>query len=182
MSAVPQKKLTVDEFLAWAKDKPGRFDLHAGTVYAMAPERAARAELKFAIQRALPDAIVTRRLSCHMLPDGMTVRIDDTTAYEPDALVYCGPTVAPDAIEIDQPVILVEVLSPSTRHIDASAKLAGYFKLPSVQHYLIIDPERPTVVHHARRDDGTILTCLVSVGVIDLTPPGLSIDLDTLRA
>ena len=37
-------------------------------------------------------------------------------------------------------MIVVEVLSPSTRHIDASKKLAGYFRLPSVAHYLIVDP------------------------------------------
>jgi hypothetical protein len=47
---------------------------------------------------------------------------------------------------------VVEVLSPSTRYIEASAKLAGYFRLPSVQHYLIVDPDRPTVMHHTPAD------------------------------
>jgi Uma2 family endonuclease len=110
-----------------------------------------------------------------MLPDGMTVRIDDTTAHEPDALVYCGPRLAPSAIEVPNPVIVIEVLSPSTRHIDAQIKLAGYFRLPSVMHYLVIDPDKPLVLHHARNADGTILTRIVSDGVIGLEPPGIEI-------
>jgi hypothetical protein len=45
---------------------------------------------------------------------------------------------------------VVEVLSPSTRRIDASAKLAGYFRIRDVQHYLIVDPDKRPVIHHAR--------------------------------
>ncbi len=40
MTALPKHKMTVDEYLAWAQGRPGRFELYAGTVYAMTPERA----------------------------------------------------------------------------------------------------------------------------------------------
>jgi Uma2 family endonuclease len=46
-------------------------------------------------------------------------------------------------------VIVVEVISPTSAHSDTSAKLIGYFKLPSVQHYLVIDPDARTVTHHS---------------------------------
>jgi Uma2 family endonuclease len=105
-----------------------------------------------------------------------TVRVDDDTAYEPDALVYCGPRQPPRALEVPNPIILVEVLSPSTRHIDASAKLGGYFRLPSVMHYLIVDPLNPLVLHHARAAGSeTILTHIVTEGAITLDPPGLTL-------
>jgi Uma2 family endonuclease len=175
MSALPQRRMNVDEFLAWAEAQPGRYELFRGSVYAMTPERAAHAVTKFAIQAALANGIRAQGLPCHMLPDGMTVRIDDTTAHEPDALVYCGPQLAPSAIEVPNPVIVVEVLSPSTRHIDAQIKLAGYFRLSSVMHYLVIDPDKPLVLHHARNADGTILTRIVSDGMIGLDPPGIEI-------
>src|SRR5262245_23201202 len=139
MIALPQTRMTVDEFLAWAEGQPGRYELYNGVVYAMTPERVRHAEVKFAVQKALDAAIRRARVSCHMLRDGMTVRIDHETAHEPDALVYCGERLPPAAIEVPHPVIVVEVLSPSTRHIDAAAKLVGYFRLPSVMHYLIID-------------------------------------------
>lgn len=174
--------MNVDEFLAWAEAQPGRYELFRGSVYAMTPERAVQAEVKLAVQTALAEAIRGRKIPCRVLPDGMTVRIDDSTAHEPDALVYCGRRLAPSAIEVPNPVIVVEVLSPSTRHIDAQIKLAGYFRLPSVMHYLVIDPDKPLVLHHARNADGTILTRIVSDGTISLDPPGIEIALSDIYA
>ncbi len=170
--------MTVDEYLAWAEEHPGRYELLDGTVFAMPPEGAGHAEKKAAVHAALLAGIWARHLACHALPDGMTVRIDDTTAYEPDALVYCGPKLAPSALEVPNPLIVVEVLSPSTRHIDLSAKLADYFRLPSVAHYLIVDPEKPRIVHHARSAGDAILTRIVTAGGITLDPPGITFTMD----
>lgn len=80
------------------------------------------------------------------------------------------------------PIVVVEVLSPSTRRIDASAKLAGYFRLRSVAHYLIIDPMKPLVLHHARGSGETILTRVVTQGAIELDPPGLAIAIADIYA
>ncbi len=170
--------MTVDEYLAWAEEHPGRYELLDGTVFAMPPEGAGHAEKKAAVHAALLAGIRARHLACHALPDGMTVRIDDTTAYEPDALVYCGPKLAPSALEVPNPLIVVEVLSPSTRHIDLSAKLADYFRLPSIAHYLIVDPEKPRIVHHARSAGDAILTRIVTAGGITLDPPGITFTMD----
>jgi Uma2 family endonuclease len=165
----------VDEYLAWAVGQPGRYELVDGTVVGMSPENAGHAERKAAVHAALLAEIRARGLSCYALPDGMTVRIDDATAYEPDAVVYCGDKLPPAAIEVPSPVVVVEVLSPSTRHIDLSAKLADYFRLPSIAHYLIVDPEKPRVVRHARSAGDTILTRIVTAGHIRLDPPGIEV-------
>jgi Uma2 family endonuclease len=178
MTALPQHKMTVDEFLAWAEGQPGRFELYAGTVYAMTPERVQHARVKFAVQTALAMGIRRTGLPCHMLPDGMTVRVDRDTAHEPDAFVYCGQQISGSSIEVPNPVILVEVLSPSTRYIDASAKLAGYFRLASVRHYLIIDPDRPLVVNHARGERDTIATKVLHAGALKLDPPGIELSIE----
>jgi Uma2 family endonuclease len=173
MTAVPKTRMTVDEYLAWAEGRPGRYELVDGTVFAMAPERAAHAETKLAIHMGLVAGIRARALPCHVLPDGMTVRIDNATAYEPDGLVYCGTELAPSALEVPNPVIVVEVLSPSSQHIDTTGKLAGYFSLPSVSHYLIVDPDRPLIVHHARSSQDSI----VRDSAVMLDPPGLPLAL-----
>jgi Uma2 family endonuclease len=172
--------MTVDEFLAWAVEQPGRHELVDGFVYAMSPESIGHAKVKLAIHVALLAAIRSTGLPCHVLPDGITVRIDEDTAYEPDALVYCGPQHPSSGIEVPNPMIVIEVLSPSTGRTDAGAKLAGYFHLPSVAHYLIIDPEGPPVIHHARQSDDTILTRIVTGGTVDLAPPGLSLRVDDI--
>jgi len=167
--------MTVDEYLAWAEHQPGRYELFAGTVYAMTPERAAHADVKYAVQTALLAGIRQAGLPCHMLPDGMTVRVDRHTAHEPDALVYCGQKLPNSAIEVPNPVVVVEVLSPSTRHIDASAKLAGYFRISSVQHYLIFDLDNRLVVHHARGEGDAIATRIIKAGALRLDPPGIEV-------
>jgi len=177
MTALPQHKMTVDEYLVWAEGRPGRFSLHEGNVYAEAPQRAVHARVKLAIHVALIGAVRTRGLPCHVMPDGMTVRISDATAYEPDALVYCGAEVPPSALEVPNPMIVVEVLSPSSQRIDALIKLPGYFRVPSIIHYLIVDPDQPLVIHHARGSEDTIITRIFHAGTIPLAPPGIELSL-----
>ena len=59
-------------------------------------------------------------------------------------------------------------------------KFDGYFRLPSVRHYLILDPDGAVAMHHYRRDDGAIQTELLSEGLLRLDPPGLNLDLGAL--
>jgi Uma2 family endonuclease len=180
MTAVPKPRMTVDQYLAWAVKEPGRYELVDGSVFAMSPESIGHLQKKGAVYVALLTDIRARGLPCHALPDGATVRVDDATAYEPDAVVYCGAELAPSSLEVANPVIVVEVLSPSTRHIDISAKLAGYFRLPSVAHYLIVDPDKPRIVHHARGTGDTILTRIVTAGSISLDPPGIELAMEAI--
>ncbi len=119
-------------------------------------------------------------LPCHMQPDGATVRISKYVAHEPDALVYCGPELADDALEVPNPVIVVEVASPSTRKLDATVKRDGYFTLPSVHHYLIVDPEGRPIIHHSRQPDGTIFESEAHEGTLALSPPGIEVEVAEL--
>lgn len=175
MSTPARRKMTVDEFLAWAEGQDGRWELYNGVPYLMAPEQTGHGEVKFRVQAGLLQGIQRAGLPCHMLPDGATVRVSRHVAHEPDALVYCGPKLPRNAIEVPNPIIVVEVASPSTRKIDASLKLNGYFSLASVHHYLIVDPDGPPLLHHRRQADGTILTTIVHDGVLTLAPPGIEL-------
>jgi Uma2 family endonuclease len=170
----PTPRITVEEFLAWAEGRPGRYELFRGEVFAQAAEPAAHWEVKLATHVALLAAIKAKALPCHVVPDGATVRIDETTAYEPDAMVYCGAPLSPDALLVENPVVIVEVLSPSTSRADRGRKLADYFRLASVAHYLIIDPDDVLVIHHQRRGDD-ILTRIIREGTIALDPPGIEV-------
>ena len=96
-------------------------------------------------------------------------------AAHSDALVHCGKEAAPSALEIPNPVIVVEVLSPSTQRVDTSKKVAGYFRLPSVAHYIIVDLELRLMLHYTRSAADTILTHIVREGTIALDPPGLEL-------
>src|SRR5262249_37272148 len=178
MNVALRRPFTVEEYLAWAatqRDLP-RTELINGQIVAMTPERVEHIEIKVAAVIALKKAIARAGVPCHALGDGLTVRIDDHTAYEPDALVYCGERLPRGSLVVPNPIIIVEVLSPSTEHTDTSAKLVGYFKLPSVAHYLVIDPDARHVMHHTRQHPPQLLTS----GPVRLDPPGIEFDTSEL--
>lgn len=180
MNVLTKPRMTVDEFLAWAEGRPGRYELFRGEIFSMSPETVGHLEAKVAVYDALRAAVRASGLSCYVLPDGATVRVDETTAYEADALVYCGQKLPPSAIEIPNPVVTVEVLSPSSKRIDTTLKLAGYFRLRSLAHYLIVDPMERSVIHHARGAGDTIITRIVTDGVIALDPPGIELAMNDI--
>ena len=169
--------MTSDEFIAWAMQQPTRtrHELVAGRVVAMAPERSAHALMKGWLYQQLANAVRAADWPCVVYPDGMAVAVDDLTTYEPDALVRCGPPLPPDAIKVTDPIIIVEVLSPSTQARDTGAKLEDYFRLPSLQHYLIVKTENGAIIHHQRNADGTILTRINRGGPLHLDPPGITL-------
>ncbi len=89
MVALPQHKMTVDEFLVWSERTPGRFELHEGQVVVMQSERLGHVRTKDRVKGVLSRALIAtgKDSLCEAVADGATVRIDDDTAYEPDALV-----------------------------------------------------------------------------------------------
>lgn len=173
MSSAAEKLMSVDEFFAWAEGREGRWELHDGRTVAMSPERVIHAEAKGAVYLALKGAIERAGAPCRAVRDGAAVRIAARTSFEPDATVYCGPRLPPHAIEIPAPVIVVEVLSPSTEGRDHRVKLRGYFSLPSVMHYLILDADTRTLTHHKRGRGDIIETRMLGEGMLRLDPPGV---------
>jgi Uma2 family endonuclease len=178
MNIALRTPLTVDQYLAWARAQsdPSRTELINGQIVPTSPERVAHNRAKGKVYLSLIRAMAAAGIRGEVFTDGLTVPIDEHTAYEPDALVYCGDPLPPDQMKVIDPVIVVEVKSPSTAHMDTSAKLVGYFKLASVHHYLYVDPDARKVTHHARAADGTIVADTLSSGPLHLDPPGLVVE------
>jgi Uma2 family endonuclease len=177
MGATAPRRMTADEFIAWAMEQPeGRhYELVAGEVVAMAPERAVHGRTKLRFARRLADAIERAQLQCEVFGGGMAVRVDADTLYEPDAVIRSGPPLDDDATEANDPLIVVEVVSPSSHKRDAGSKLEDYFRLPSVRHYLIVKTENQVIIHHQRDEAGDITTRIIRDGAIQLDPPGLAV-------
>jgi Uma2 family endonuclease len=74
---------------------------------------------------------------------------------------------------ITDPIVVVEVVSPSSQRRDSGSKLEAYFRIPSVRHYLIVKTENQVITHHRRDDVGGIATYIIRDGVLRLDPPGL---------
>jgi Uma2 family endonuclease len=168
-----------EEFRRWCgAQTKGRYERVDGRIVVMEPERGAHLRIKGAIYKALDRAVTVADVPCQALPDGATVENGDCD-YEPDAVANCGEPMADDAIAAPNPVIIAEVLSPGTTSTDTGGKLADYFRVPSVAHYLIVHPTRRTVTHHRRNGDG-IDTRIIVNGPITMEPPGIVITVEEI--
>ena len=179
MSAVLQQRMSVDEFLAWSKGQEGRYELEDGAVVAMAPELGRHIRAKGLSFLALRSAIQRSNLPCEAYVDGFGVPAEGTSVFIPDVLVQCGDQPSDDARLADRPMIVVEVLSSSTMTRDIGVKLGGYFKLPSLHHYLILDADKRLVIHH-RRGEHAIETAVTTTGELRLDPPGITVGVEDL--
>lgn len=183
MNIALPRSLNVDQYLAWAeRQQQGKYELIDGVVIMQQSQTWGHAKLKTRVFNALERAIEARNLSYFAAPDGMTVRVADRTAFEPDALVAPLPEPETASLEIPNPIVVVEVLSPSTARIDATTKLRGYFEVATVEHYLILDPEGRTVTHYKRGSGKVIEARVLTEGIVALDPPGIEIRLGDLFA
>ena len=176
----PDQRMTAEAFIAWSERQTDRHELLDGVIVKMASERATHARIKYAVTRAFDRAIEEGRLPCEAFVDGMAVRVEEGTVFEPDALVRCGEPLPGDTLLIVDPLIVVEVASPSTQRVDALLKLTRYFRNASITHYLIVVPDQRNVVHHRRAANERIETTIYSAGQLRLEPPGMSVEVDAL--
>jgi Uma2 family endonuclease len=177
---LPKARMKVDEFLAWSGRQPDdRYELVDGQIVAMTRDTVRHNRTKLAAAQTLEGAVRMAGLPCLVLIDGVGVAINDKTLRIPDVLVQCGPEPDPDALTIESPLIVVEVVSPSSERDDIDAKLIDYFSVASVRHYLIIFSEKRAVVHH-QRNEGGIATRIARDGDIALNPPGMTVAVSAL--
>jgi len=175
---LPTRRLTVDQFLAWAVRQPeGKYELVDGVVVMQQSQKWGHSKIKLELALVLREAIRKAGVACYVASDGPTVRIGKHKAFVPDALVAPLPEPNWESLEVADPVIVVEVLSPSTARMDETTKRDGYFRVPSVRHYLIVDPDIQTITHHKRGRGGVLTKRIVRKGTLTLKPPGIEIAL-----
>lgn len=172
------------EFISWAMEQPEteHYELVAGEIVRMSPERVVHARVKGRLFRLLDEAIRAHHLPCEAFPDGLGVTVDAHTVYEPDAMVRCGEPLPGDTARIDDPCIVAELVSPSSAARDSGAKLDDYFRIPGARHYLIVKTENHTVIHHRRDAAGAIATTILRDGELRLDPPGIAIAVEAIFA
>ena len=178
MNAILPIRMTVDAFLLWSQQQEhGRYELERGQVVVMSPQNVGHVRAKQRAYEALAAAIARAGIPFYAFPDGPTVRIPGLRAYEPDALIAPLPMPLSSSLEVSNAVVVVEVLSPSASSIrrDLHAKVVGYALVPSIEHYVIIDPADRVVLHYRRRGDLLVPPEAAAEDTLRLDPPGLEI-------
>jgi Uma2 family endonuclease len=128
---------------------------------------------------AFREEIAAARLALFVGTRGLVVKAGPHTAFKPDVVVFAGPIDDHDII-VPRPLIVVEVLSESTARRDRTVKLDGYFAVPTIEHYLLVDWEERAVTHYRREGGELTKPVIVRDCSLTLDPPGLTVDISRM--
>ncbi len=145
----PPRRYTVTEYFALEEAGDVRHEFFEGEVFAMAGESKAHNLITGNIYMGLRLALRGRGYQVFMENVQLTVRQEQQYVY-PDVQVTCDPQDAQQTRRIESPVLLVEVLAPSTAYYDRGHKFKKYKTLPSLQHYLLVAQNRWLVEWYRR--------------------------------
>ena len=156
MATQPVALLTEEEYLRIEQSAKFKSEFVGGKMFAMAGGTMRHARLTARTQAQLEDQL--EGTHCRSFSSDARVLTPDTgDQFYPDVSVVCGPTVthAGSSDIMTNPVLLVEVLSPSTADYDRGLKFELYRQIPTLRDYLAIHCKSVFVEHWSRQSDGT---------------------------
>ena len=143
---------TESEYFEIEHRSEGRWEYVNGHIRLMAGGSDDHAMISSNIGRLLGNALVPR--GCRVYVDNMKLHTGDGMNTFPDVSVVCGDRqyyLGKDHVIIN-PLLIVEVLSPSTRDYDQGDKFRHYQTIDSLQEYLLVEPETPAIRLYTRRE------------------------------
>ena len=172
--------MTVAEFLTWNDGTDTRYELIDGRPVAMAPVAAGHsviaANLGHALRVEAPRRLVTRAVKPASIVLTVTIR-----SMRPTSSSSCTP-VAPGMAVIPDPVVSIEVLSPSTVEHDRGRKAYDYRRIPSVQEIVLVASEQRHVVIWRRRGAKWEVEDLIGDAALELETVGVAIPFAAIYA
>jgi Uma2 family endonuclease len=151
MIAIPQQpaKMTIEEYLPWELDQDIRYEYINGEVFAMTGGTIPHNDIALNLYRPLYS---------HLRPSGCRVNVSDVKVqvtpkspyFYPDLIVSCHPEDINARKFIQNPKLIVEVLSPGTSGRDRGEKFRYYLTMPTLQEYILIDSEKISVERYCR--------------------------------
>lgn len=159
-------RMSVAEYRLWAEARPDheRWELLDGEPVLMSPPKARHQQIVSNLVRQLYD--IAKKKGCGAYP-GLAIlsaAMDDYAPF-PDVVVHYGPM--PEDGYVQDPLIVAEVLSPSTLANDRGRKFAFYQTVPSLRTLLIVYQNEPRI-EAWRRDTGWEMQVLGLDGTLDL--------------
>ena len=138
MIAIPQQppKMTFEEYLVWELDQDIRYEYINGEVFAMTGGTIPHNDLALNLYRNLYPHLRSR--GCRVNVSDVKVQVSPNSVYfYPDLIVSCHPNDLNARKFIQNPTLIVEVLSPSTSNKDREEKFRYYLTMPSLQEYIL---------------------------------------------
>lgn len=154
--ATKPRRMTADEFLAEYEGAPGKWELVAGEPRLMSGGSARHAHVAGNIYFALRKQLAGS--GCVPFNSDMGVRITEHEVRYPDVAIYCDPQDTGADLSATRafrfPIVLFEVLSPTTSRADRFDKLMRYQDVGSVVLIVLVDPDRRIFETYSRIEEG----------------------------
>lgn len=143
---------STDEFLAWEERQAERYELVGGVLRLMSGDTANHDLVAMNVARCLGNALAGG--PCFVHGSNLKVRSPERAVMYPDVFVRCGANRG-DAQVVDDPVLVVEVLSPSTQRGDLTLKRWAYQAIPTLQAILFVAADAAAIELSEREPDGS---------------------------
>lgn len=148
--------MTLAQYEEWESRQTVRHEFYRGEVFSQADGTRRHSQIGSNSLRVIGNQLMGRDCIAH----GSDMRISiEATGYQayPDVSVVCPPIEGSSDNVISNPVLIVEVLSPSTADFDRGGKFGHYRQIPSLKEYLIFWQDEPRVEQHTRTAEGNWL-------------------------
>lgn len=143
-----KKHYTIEEYLKLEEQEDMRYEYYEGEVFAMAGGSMNHSIIAYNINRKLNDALGEE---CFSFQADVKVELKKDGAYVyPDVVLTCHADDVKDGYYIRNPLLIVEVLSPSTEVHDQRIKSIAYRRLPSLRYFLLVSQTEPLVQVYSR--------------------------------
>ena len=155
MSALPKYKYTIEEYIELEKRSEERYEYFDGEVFAMAG-----GSLEYAIIATNLAGVINNKLGdkkCRAINSDIRIKVPTAPPYRyPDVTVVCGEPITEKylgQVMLVNPMVMIEVLSPTTKDYDKDGKFLAYQSIESFQEYLLVAQDRPHVTRYVRQAD-----------------------------
>jgi Uma2 family endonuclease len=167
----PQTRLTPQQYLTLEREAEYKSEYYKGEVFAFAG-----ASLRHNLIAANVLATIHNQLRggpCSAFSSDMRITIPQIPHYTyADVVVVCGKPQLDDDFKdnLVNPIVIVEVLSPSTESYDRGKKFESYQRITSLVEYVLISQDRPRIEQFLRQQDSRWLYSEASTaGTLKLT-------------
>jgi Uma2 family endonuclease len=176
MSEAVERLLSLEEFLAWEREQPQRYEYAGGIIKMMTGGSLDHSTIASDLWTGLRDRL--RRTTCRAFRGDTKVVANSSIRY-PDLSVTCSSVRGRDDIVLE-PVLVVEVLSPSTERDDRGRKKFDYFATPSILQYAIIEQDERRVELYTRTGAKWVNEVIEGEAVLNLSSIGVEVALDLI--
>jgi len=176
MSNVAEQLMSLDEFLAWERNQPERYEYAGGVITMMTGGWLDHSAIASNLWAALRDQL--RGSTCRAFRGDSKIIANHSIRY-PDLSVTCTQVRGTEDVVLD-PVVIIEVISPSTEREDRGRKKFDYFATPSIRQYALIEQDERRIDLYTRAGASWIDEIVEGDAVLKLSSISVEINLDVI--